>query len=63
MATKKYIKNKTKSRRRGNRKTQQRGGCTSGVCMSGGNRIGRVGPGSGATPSQAAVAVRMKRLF
>jgi len=62
MATKKYIKNKTKSRRRGNRKTQQRGGCTGGVCMSGGNRrVGRVGPESGATPSQA--AVRIKRLF
>lgn len=37
MATRKYIKNKLKSRRRkGNRKTKQRGGCTNGQCMTGG---------------------------
>lgn len=41
MATKKYIKNKLKSRRRRNRKTRlrtkQSGGCVNGQCMTGGD--------------------------
>jgi hypothetical protein len=47
MATRKNIKKvkKVKSRRRkGNRKTKQRGGCAGGVCMAGGSAHKMVRP-------------------
>ena len=51
MATRKYIKNKPKSRRRkGNRKTKQRGGCTDGQCMTGGRGIAKSVSATGPSP-------------
>jgi hypothetical protein len=37
MATRKNVKKVKSRRRKGNRKTKQRGGCGSGSCMTGGS--------------------------
>jgi len=37
MATRKNVKKVKSRRRKGNRKTKQRGGCTNGQCMTGGS--------------------------